>query len=95
MEKVKDQYLIKPFDFLKFHLENKGEKSFTQFLRNMFYGTGVSITRISLQEYELFCVNFHLTKAGLLSINEIIRVFFSYVQNIKEFSITPENYKDL
>lgn len=95
INKTAEWYLQKPLDYLAYLLENKGDRSITHFLRRNFYGTGISIQRVSISNFELFSVNFHLTQSGVLNFNEILTVFFSYMTDIRAEGINTSIYKSL
>ena len=86
----------KPFTYVSYILNYKGENSLYRELLNKEYITDFS-SRITeeKEDFSIYTINLSLTSKGLSNINEIIRLIFDYINHFKTLSINDKIFDEI
>lgn len=89
-------YPEKPFEYLRSHIEERGQSSLYEYLKNNSYVTDIKMTVETNATFgSIVQVRFSLTQTGLDYIDEIPKAFFAYINLISEDGISQDIWDDI
>eukprot|EP00828_Plagiopyla_frontata_P020903 TRINITY_DN2690_c0_g1_i1.p1 TRINITY_DN2690_c0_g1~~TRINITY_DN2690_c0_g1_i1.p1 ORF type:complete len:646 (+),score=109.29 TRINITY_DN2690_c0_g1_i1:136-1938(+) len=95
LEEVITKYNEQPLDFIDYFISNEGKKSFKSILLQKGWIYNLDSGSDSNTAGTLYEVELTLSEEGITKIQEILQLFFSYIDLIKKQGVTKENYEEV